>query len=341
MLGIKRETQRRKDFVSAAACDERSRRRMLTSSRWLLVIGIFSSALFSIAIAGGDSAYAAQNRSHPLFNPNAVASLTGGLPRTSAETLGVTSSSPSRGSEPALEGNTRNTTDESVPQASSTPTTSTLRLHFDIPSTLDAWWCTGFMVGPTTVATAGHCVFTENSRQWADKVQVYLSGSTKAVSGCGAVNLYSVLGWTNPASVGVSSDQRWYYDYGAVVLNCSLGNKTGWLGLTSSTPSTEEQSIMNGYPNHVVVQQSYSGKVTSWAYISYDGQAKFAGELNTSDMGATGSSGSPMWNNQPSGVCEGPCVIAIDSHTAPPDPSAIGTLLTSPEVDNYINWGAE
>ncbi len=98
---------------------------------------------------------------------------------------------------------------------------------------------------------------------------------------------------------------------------------------------------MNGYPHHVVVEQSQSGSVTSWTYISYQGEARYAGELKTTNIGASGSSGGPMWNDQPTGVCGGPCVMAIVSHTNPPNPNEVGTLLTKPEIANYISWGAE
>lgn len=336
-FGIKRQTSSKSAADSGRV--HRSRRRVAAPSGWLLVAAILGSVLLSGAFPGAQPAYAAQNRSAAQVNPNAVVSWTVELPQISATTnvgMNVTSSSAYSGTEKTAETRAAyNTGDnKSAAQASSSTlaAAATVRLHFDIPSSLSAWWCTGFMVGPSTVATVGHCVYDE-SGGWAESAQVYLNGSTTPLSDCGVTDFWTVAGW--------DEDFNWNYDYGAVVLNCNLGDQTGWFGLTSAIPSKGEQSIMNGYPHHVVAEQSYSGKVKSWTYVSFDGNARDAGELNTTDVGAVGSSGGPMWNNRPSGACGGPCAIAIDSHVENADPSSIGTLLTKPEVANYISWGAE
>ena len=107
--------------------------------------------------------------------------------------------------------------------------------------------CTGFFIGPHTVATAGHCVYAHNGG-WATSIQVIpgrdgssapFGSQTVTTSGLRTVN-----GWI------------WYgtplYDYGAIILpNDTLGNRVGWFGFAAFDDSTILNSVGNlsGYPS--------------------------------------------------------------------------------------------
>jgi len=104
--------------------------------------------------------------------------------------------------------------------------------------------CSGTMIGPNTVSTAGHCVHTGGAGgAWRPlaSFRVYpgRDGGLSPYGVCTARALYSVAGWTNSANEE--------YDYGAIKLTCTIGNTVGWFGMTTTTP-TLFPSLVGGYP---------------------------------------------------------------------------------------------
>lgn len=103
--------------------------------------------------------------------------------------------------------------------------------------------CTGWFIGPRTLATAGHCVF-DQQLGWATAINV-LPGKNAGTNPYGAFdacNLWSVNGWVNSASPE--------YDYGAIMLQASAGNTVGWFGFANlGNNKLDEKSVKNhGYP---------------------------------------------------------------------------------------------
>ena len=91
--------------------------------------------------------------------------------------------------------------------------------------------CSGVMIGPNTVSTAGHCVHTGGPGGALRPVASYRiypgrDGAVSPYGFCTARTLYTVLGWT------LASDEE--YDYGAIKLNCTIGNTVGWFGMTTA-----------------------------------------------------------------------------------------------------------
>lgn len=103
--------------------------------------------------------------------------------------------------------------------------------------------CTGWLYGKDIVAAAGHCVHDGGSGgSWKTNVVVYpgRNGSYSPYGSCSAKQLHSVQGWT------VDGNQE--YDYGAIKLNCSIGDTTGWFGYWWQSGSLDNlPSIINGY----------------------------------------------------------------------------------------------
>ncbi len=105
--------------------------------------------------------------------------------------------------------------------------------------------CTGFFIGPHTVATAGHCVYNGG---WARSIQV-IPGRDGASAPFGSQtvgtsNLRTVTGWIQFGTP--------LYDYGVIIMpDDTMGNRVGWFGFANFDDST----IMNltgnlsGYPS--------------------------------------------------------------------------------------------
>lgn len=105
---------------------------------------------------------------------------------------------------------------------------------------------TGFMIGPCTVMTAGHCVHTGKNGQWVSKVEVIpgMNGPNRPYGTYVSTSLRSVTGWTKNGKVT--------HDYGAVLLGASqkVGCRVGYFGFASYGDATLRGMLVNtaGYP---------------------------------------------------------------------------------------------
>lgn len=179
--------------------------------------------------------------------------------------------------------------------------------------------CTGWLINANTVVTAGHCVYGSG---WASNVRVYpgRNGSSTPYGSCGARLLYSVVGWTQ------NHDRN--YDYGAIKLNCSIGNTTGWFGYRWQSASlTGQPTYLAGYPG----DKAYG---TMWRHndvvrITQTYRLYYANDTYG------GQSGSPVWNGQ-SGCS--PCGIAIHAYGVDSTGFNGGTRITQSVFNNLTNW---
>lgn len=98
---------------------------------------------------------------------------------------------------------------------------------------------TGWMVGPRTVITAGHCVYSRSTKGWARSIQVIpgMNGSSRPFGTVTAKSFRSVKGWVNSGKVS--------HDYGAIILPSTLGNSTGYFGYASLSTSSLKNLLVN------------------------------------------------------------------------------------------------
>lgn len=105
---------------------------------------------------------------------------------------------------------------------------------------------TGFLIGPCTVMTAGHCVHGGKGEQWMRKIEVIpgMKGAQRPYGTYISSNFRSVKPWTE--------DGKPTHDYGAIILgsNQKVGCKVGYFGFAAYSDSTLKNMFVNtaGYP---------------------------------------------------------------------------------------------
>lgn len=142
--------------------------------------------------------------------------------------------------------------------------------------------CSGTLVGPRSLVTAGHCVFDPALGGWATAATV-VPGADDRYTPFGsakATMVYSVSGWVNGQTAG--------YDYGMINLDRAIGAITGWYGL-ANLPT----SYTAGMPTRV---SGYPGdKDNGWRQYTGTGWVTTAGlSLRHNVDTAGGESGAAM-----------------------------------------------
>ncbi|MFA7297728.1 MAG: trypsin-like serine protease [Dehalococcoidia bacterium] len=109
-----------------------------------------------------------------------------------------------------------------------TPIAATTAAPYSMVVFLMAEWrdgsittCSGFMLGPHTVGTAGHCVYDPDGLGWAKRVLAApgANGSTKPFGSMWASDVHTVTGWSQRREVAS--------DIGVLTLPQDIGGRTG------------------------------------------------------------------------------------------------------------------
>ena len=190
--------------------------------------------------------------------------------------------------------------------------------------------CTGWLYAKNMVATAGHCVHTGGSSgSWYNRnsFRVYpgKDKNSNPYGSCGVSRLHSVKGWTQ------NDDPK--YDYGAMRLNCSVGNTVGWFGMYHSKYPRNNPAIITGYPG--------DKNRTQWTSADKirDTHARMLGyRMDT----INGMSGSPIWHDRAQAThatgAWGFCIHNYGTGLNLFSNMNSCAYLYRARIDNYVRW---
>lgn len=116
--------------------------------------------------------------------------------------------------------------------------------------------CSGTLVGPRHVVTAGHCLWSRTNQSWSNNFWVRAGANgTNFVTRVflDATNIPSgqVVWYFTPSQYRATSGSTWGFDYGVLTIPARLGDTVGWMGRVSyNSVSLQSSNIFRrGYPS--------------------------------------------------------------------------------------------
>ena len=189
----------------------------------------------------------------------------------------------------------------------------------------DSFICTGWLINANTVATAGHCVHEGGGGSFSTNVTFFpgRNGASSPFGSCSSRALFTVNGW--------AIDGNENFDYGAVKLNCSIGNTTGFFGFFWQTGSLVGLPVqVSGYPGDKALG-------THWS-TSGDIAVSEASKTRYKHDSAGGQSGGPVFQTDRVGAsCTGPCVNSVHAYGVSNGNNS-GTRINQSVFNNLISW---
>lgn len=267
-------------------------------------------------------------------------STSGPLPKANFPLSDVTSrppSSASSGESAGSRGSAPRSGRTTLPQGALTRVKDTTVYPFRAVSLVEAYFpngktqqCTGFLYAPNMIATVAHCLVEQGEPKLRAVRVAVVPGSDEAADGTPIHPFRICLGTTAYGAEGYISSQISRYDYAAVKLNCTAGDRTGWFGMrwTSASPTGAIVQVA-GYPGAEHGSQWMNSGVI---FDSATRQLFFYFDLKA------GMSGSPVYTPGCSAYCA-LAVFAFGPNTAFPA-FYQGTRITQAAFDNYQTWKA-
>jgi V8-like Glu-specific endopeptidase len=178
---------------------------------------------------------------------------------------------------------------------------------------------TGWLAGPSTVITAGHCLHNDafasgGGSGWARKVTVIPGQS------------WNQRPFGDVVSTRLSCADPWLrtrvraHDIGCIHLDDPVGDRVGWMKYDAVDPAAlvRAAAVVSGYPEYA---GSYEHLLVAKGPVrtSLDGRLYY--EIDTTD----GQSGGPVWI----GDVAAPTVVAVHGYEADATPPAVGPGVNS------------
>lgn len=165
--------------------------------------------------------------------------------------------------------------------------------------------CSGWMIGPDTVATAAHCLHYPGLGGWAQSITAYpgRDGALAPFGGVAALNWNVRQKWIDTQGPG--------HDYGVIQLADPIGNTVGYFGYQYNTKNqfyVGKPVTVSGYPG----DKNGDEAGTQWMM---DGQIDKAHKrrLFYSIDTYGGQSGSPLYGKWTRKECD-PCAFGIHTY---------------------------
>jgi glutamyl endopeptidase len=182
---------------------------------------------------------------------------------------------------------------------------------------------TGWLAGPRTVVTAGHCVYMHDGGGWVSKIEVVpgaQSNDVKPFGTCIADSFKTLGGWID----GENAES----DLGAILLpdDCRYGEELGHLAFGEYSAQTLESSTVRitGYP---------SDKPRSTLWTAASANLTVSGRLIEYEIDTSGGqSGSPVWLGR-----DGQVVVGA-VHTSGSSSGNAAVRISGAVYDNLQRW---
>jgi len=176
---------------------------------------------------------------------------------------------------------------------------------------------TGWLAGPRTVITAGHCLHNDafGGDGWARQVTVIPGQSWEVREPFGTA-----------VSTRLSCADPWLatrdraHDLGCLHLDDPVGERVGWLKYDAVDPAdlTRTTAVVSGYPEFA---GSYEHLLVAKGAVRTALAGRLYYEIDTTD----GQSGGPVWI----GDVNAPTVVAVHAYEADATPAQVGPGVNS------------
>ena len=209
-----------------------------------------------------------------------------------------------------------------IPNTTDIPWRRICALRITFPSNA-VYRGTGFLIGPRSLATAGHCVYLHNQGGWARKIEVIpgANGPARPFGAAESTQLRSVAGWVNA--------KRPESDYGCIVLpqGSFNGRNLGSFGFGALTAAelVAKPAVVAGYHGDKPFAELWgmAGKITTVGPTTVTYPHDTAG----------GGSGLPVYIKRGDG---GRTVVGIHNYGASTGNSA--TRVTPAVAQRLLAW---
>ena len=186
---------------------------------------------------------------------------------------------------------------------------------------------TGWLVGPRTVVTAGHCVHNASVGGWVARIFVMPGRNGRAVNETDmveAVHFEALKKWTDERQIDS--------DIGAIHLPVELGRKFGWFACTD----LDDRSLFE----HEIVVAGYPLERNGETMLRSDGRIRAVSRNRLfHDVDAmVGQSGSPLFTKTSPHR-----VVGVHAYAETETPREVGELnsasrITSPVYNEVLRW---